>query len=1650
MRNIWRGLLLVALLLLVSATVAAIDTSRLAPYFDSTGDLFPQFDQTQPSTTANVIVVPREGEQGDSHQIAVDGLQPGETITIRILDSAGTQVYSSSRNAGDNGRVQVDIFTTAQDAPGEYAVEVVNSAGNVIGTATFTINATSGLSGMLAITPQTGEAGSTYTFEISNVRPFLDMEVVVLNSINERVFTTQVRATVDGIASVQYTSTPRDSGTYNVVVRAGDTDVAAGTLTVSGATITPEITLVPEAVSPGEDVIVSITGLNPAEVVTVIVTMAGAAVDTIGQTADVNGNVIFILPTNEAQTGIYDVRVLSEQGVTLAQAGYTVSSSDVSFVVTPEQAPVDNMFVFAVTGLEANETVTIELVENDAVVLTRDITSDATGTAVLLLNHTMGLVPGNFTARLVRDGVAIAQSNIIVDAVEGLAINTPTSVPAIAPTAQATTTPSTSAPTISIDPTSGAIPTSYTITASGLQPGSNLTVQIRYQGNVIYTVDGLAGNDGTFTTSVVSEASDPTGEYSVELVQNGAVADSMNFSISAGSAQPTVQAPTQPVQPTQPSAQATATTVPPGGVTINVVPPVVQLGNIFDIRVDGLTPNSEATVSITYQNNPVYDTTRTADNNGTVLVNLQTDGTETPGTYTVVVTQNGSVIASQDFTIGADDGSADATQTPSAASDVTISVNPPSGPIETDHVITVTGLNPNETVQFQLLFGTQVAFDSPRTADATGTFQITMTSNPGDPSGVYTARVLRNGQELATADLTVTTTSALQPQPTQVQATPTQAPADATPLPPAPTQPSTTTDAAAITVDPASGPVGTTYNIAISSLAPNANVTVEVRFGGNMLFTTSRTSDTNGNVILSLNSEEGDVEGTYTVVAIQNGTEVASADFVIGAATGGGTTQLQPTQPPTTTTGEATVNIDPPSGAIGTTHNITVSGLTPNTNVTLEVRFGGNAIFTTSRTSDATGTVILNINSEEGDTEGTYTVVVIQDGTELASGDFVIGSATGGTTQPQPTQPPTSSTGQATVTIDPPSGAIGTTHNITVSGLTPNANVTVEIHYNGAVAYSTPRTADASGNVLLAINSEEGDPEGTYSVVVIENGTQIAADDFVVGAGSVQTPDATPSAATPVPSGVTITVDPQSGAIGTSHTVTITGLEPNETVTLDVSFGGASVYSTPRTADATGATAITLTTEDGDSEGQYTVTVLREATAIASGVFTVGETVTTPEITTGGGSGEPSAIKDNIDASLSTDEPEYRHPFTGEAGETVIIRLTSEDFDGYLILEDADGNMLSQNDDGAGDFNPQIGPYTLPYSGEYVVVATSYNYSSLGTPTAGDFNLTIESISLDIPTVDLGTGSQVTSGRLTADTPSVNYTFSGQEGETILISQDSPDFDTYLVLQDDSGSELISSDDAAGTTNSQIGPYTLPYSGSYTVVASSYSFRSLGESIDGQYTLRIERVTVSAITYGATSTLDLNPTSSVQSLAFDAQAGDVISVLVDGAVDTVLTITDPQGFVVITDDDGGVGFNPEISRYVVPTNGTYSLLVRSFVPGDVGSIQVTLNRDDVRSIDTEVRTVSLNSKQSSDILTLQGTAGSRINLNVSLLSGEVGNMSITVRQGAETLMFYQTFGMPEDIALGFEVTTDGPVSIIVEDFNSAGATLEFSITRSQQ
>ena len=71
------------------------------------------------------------------------------------------------------------------------------------------------------------------------------------------------------------------------------------------------------------------------------------------------------------------------------------------------------------------------------------------------------------------------------------------------------------------------------------------------------------------------------------------------------------------------------------------------------------------------------------------------------------------------------------------------------------------------------------------------------------------------------------------------------------------------------------------------------------------------------------------------------------------------------------------------------------------------------------------------------------------------------------------------------------------------------------------------------------------------------------------------------------------------------------------------------------------------------------------------------------------------------------------HTFEGAAGEQIVIELTSDEFDAYLILVDPQGNALAQDDDGGGGTNAKIA-IPLPIAGTYQVLVNSYNVGETG------------------------------------------------------------------------------------------------------------------------------------------------------------------------------------------------------------------------------------------------------------------------------------------------------------------------------------------------
>jgi CHAT domain-containing protein/Tfp pilus assembly protein PilF len=101
----------------------------------------------------------------------------------------------------------------------------------------------------------------------------------------------------------------------------------------------------------------------------------------------------------------------------------------------------------------------------------------------------------------------------------------------------------------------------------------------------------------------------------------------------------------------------------------------------------------------------------------------------------------------------------------------------------------------------------------------------------------------------------------------------------------------------------------------------------------------------------------------------------------------------------------------------------------------------------------------------------------------------------------------------------------------------------------------------------------------------------------------------------------------------------------------------------------------------------------------ASPVAQAQEMTRTPQTITG----ELTAVSPVWEEDGSYYEP---HTFEGNAGESVTIELTSDDFNTYLILQNSAGEVLAKDDDGIGDTNSRI-TIRFPTTGTYTIVVKS-------------------------------------------------------------------------------------------------------------------------------------------------------------------------------------------------------------------------------------------------------------------------------------------------------------------------------------------------------
>ncbi|MBN1436362.1 MAG: PPC domain-containing protein [Sedimentisphaerales bacterium] len=313
------------------------------------------------------------------------------------------------------------------------------------------------------------------------------------------------------------------------------------------------------------------------------------------------------------------------------------------------------------------------------------------------------------------------------------------------------------------------------------------------------------------------------------------------------------------------------------------------------------------------------------------------------------------------------------------------------------------------------------------------------------------------------------------------------------------------------------------------------------------------------------------------------------------------------------------------------------------------------------------------------------------------------------------------------------------------------------------------------------------------------------------------------------------------------------------------------------------------------------------------------------------------------------------YTFRAQAGDTVQVDLTSDDYDTYLFVTDPDGYERS-NDDGGDSLNSRLS-FTANSTGTYEVQASAFSSSATGyyelIVTGGeDLRQSSNGGSgyrqqrPETARGRLGSGDRMSPRDSYCDV----YTFRAQSGDRVQVDLTSDDFDTYLYVRAPSGYERTNDDGGDGLNSSL--SFTANETGTYEILASGYGSSSTGSyelSVTGGEELResgggSRRDRGHGSRRGNNETLrgrlsrgdrTLDDGSYYDVHTFYVRRGDRVEIAMESDdFDTYLHVEVPGGNV-LTNDDGGSGTN-SVVNFVAERDGQCEIKANSYSSGETG------------------------------------------------------------------------------------------------------------------
>jgi len=175
------------------------------------------------------------------------------------------------------------------------------------------------------------------------------------------------------------------------------------------------------------------------------------------------------------------------------------------------------------------------------------------------------------------------------------------------------------------------------------------------------------------------------------------------------------------------------------------------------------------------------------------------------------------------------------------------------------------------------------------------------------------------------------------------------------------------------------------------------------------------------------------------------------------------------------------------------------------------------------------------------------------------------------------------------------------------------------------------------------------------------------------------------------------------------------------------------------------------------------------------------------------------------------------HEFRAEEGQVVSVRMTSDEFDTYIMVRSPNGRVW-ENDDWIGGTAESFISFIADKSGEWTALATSFDPGE-----SGAYQLVVESGervcdgTIQSETGELGGGDEQLESGEYVDT----YEVRGRKGQTIVLDLRSEEFDPYLLVIAPNGDQFENDDFRGSFSHSHL-TIVLEQSGTYEVGVTTF------------------------------------------------------------------------------------------------------------------------------------------------------------------------------------------------------------------------------------